>query len=256
MGLRDYRIYSSREKDVITGGSAFNIKAESLRMGDFTKEAVNQLYAQHTEETGQPFHDGVVDTVWELTQGQPWLVNALGREVCFSIKPNRDRTQPITYEMIMTAKENLILRQDTHLDQLINQLKLERVQNVIGPMLQSTTTDKSISSDDLKYVIDLGLVRRTDYGPQIANPIYREIIPRQLTTIIQENIQSIVRPAWYIQPDGRLDMEKALSYSCKLIYNGSSMAVGLSTENMVWDAGVLISISHGLFRLVKPSERS
>jgi len=139
------------------------------------------------------------------------MVNALGREVCFSIKPNRDRTQTISHEMIMRAKENLILRQDTHLDQLINQLKLERVQNVISPMLESTTTDKTISNDDLKYVIDLGLVRRTDHGPQIANPIYREIIPRQLTEIIQANIQSIVRPAWYIQSDGRLDMEKLMT---------------------------------------------
>jgi len=78
-------------------------------------------------------------------------------------------------------------------------------------MLESTTTDKSISNDDLKYVIDLGLVRHTDYRPQIANPIYREIIPRQLTTVIQENIQSIARPAWYILPDGRLDMKKLMT---------------------------------------------
>ncbi|MEM7128270.1 MAG: hypothetical protein AAF702_18205 [Chloroflexota bacterium] len=32
--IRDYRIHSSREKAIITGGSAFNVKAESLRMGD------------------------------------------------------------------------------------------------------------------------------------------------------------------------------------------------------------------------------
>lgn len=52
--VRDYRIHSSRTKEIITGGSAFNIKAQSLRMGDFNRDEVNQLIAQHTEETGQP----------------------------------------------------------------------------------------------------------------------------------------------------------------------------------------------------------
>ena len=36
--IRDYRIHSSREKEIITGGSAFNIKARSLRLGDFSKD--------------------------------------------------------------------------------------------------------------------------------------------------------------------------------------------------------------------------
>ena len=31
--VRDYRIHASSEKEVITGGSAFNIKARSLRLG-------------------------------------------------------------------------------------------------------------------------------------------------------------------------------------------------------------------------------
>lgn len=33
--LRDYRIHASSESEPVTGGSAFNIKAESLRLGDF-----------------------------------------------------------------------------------------------------------------------------------------------------------------------------------------------------------------------------
>ncbi len=39
------------------------------------------LYAQHTEDSGQPFTDGALARAFELTQGQPWLVNALAREV-------------------------------------------------------------------------------------------------------------------------------------------------------------------------------
>ena len=107
--VRDYRMYSSREKAMITGGSAFNVKAESLRLGDFSREEVAVLYQQHTEETGQRFESEAFDLVWELTQGQPWLVNALGYEVCFKMKEERDRTKSITSERVMRAKERLIL---------------------------------------------------------------------------------------------------------------------------------------------------
>ena len=34
-GVRDYRIHSLSEGGLVTGGSAFNIKAASLRLGDF-----------------------------------------------------------------------------------------------------------------------------------------------------------------------------------------------------------------------------
>ncbi|MCB0064525.1 MAG: ATP-binding protein [Caldilineaceae bacterium] len=121
--VRDYRIHSSSAKGIVTGGSAFNVKAKSLRMGDFVRAEVEQLYAQHTQETGQIFAPGTLDQVWELSQGQPWLVNALGYEVCFDMKANRDRSVPITPEMVSKAKENLILRRETHLDQLADKLQ-------------------------------------------------------------------------------------------------------------------------------------
>lgn len=115
--VRDYRIHSSAGKAIITGGSAFNIKAESLRLGDFTQQDVETLYTQHTTETGQPFTTEAVTLAWHLTQGQPWLVNALAYETTFNLAAGRDRSHPITAEMIQIAKENLILRRETHLDQ-------------------------------------------------------------------------------------------------------------------------------------------
>ena len=93
--VRDYRIHSNREKAIITGGSAFNIKAESLRLGDFQRAEVEALYAQHTAETGQRFSPEALARVWTLTQGQPWLVNALGYECCFRMKSGRDRSQAL-----------------------------------------------------------------------------------------------------------------------------------------------------------------
>jgi hypothetical protein len=205
--VRDYRIYSERDKAIITGGSAFNVKAASLRLGDFTRADVQTLYAQHTAETGQPFEPGALDLVWALTQGQPWLVNALGYETCFEMKQGRDRTVPITAALVSEAKERLILRRETHLDQLADKLREERVRRVIAPLLVGDVSPDLIPTDDIMYVRDLGLIQ-TEGQLRIANPIYQEIIPRELTYSTQLTIAH--QPAWYIRADGRLNVDKLL----------------------------------------------
>lgn len=87
--VRDYRIHSDKDKAIITGGSAFNVKAESLRLGNFTEEETRTLLLEHTKETGQIFEEEALSSVWNLTQGQPWLVNALAYEICFKIEEGR-----------------------------------------------------------------------------------------------------------------------------------------------------------------------
>jgi hypothetical protein len=209
--VRDYRLHAASGKEVITGGSAFNIKAVSLRLGNFSQAEVEALTRQHTDTTGQPFAAAALEAVWTLTQGQPWLVNALAYDTCFTMKAGRDRSQPITTEMIAEAKERLILRRETHLDQLIDKLQEERVRRIISPMLQGVDLELAVAQDEIQYVLDLGLIGRGPAGLEIANPIYREIIPRELSHITQLNLESQYQQAWYIAPDGRLDMEKLLA---------------------------------------------
>jgi hypothetical protein len=209
--LQDYRIQASSEKTIITGGSAFNIKAESLRLGDFHRHEVDALLTEHTTETGQRFTLDALERVWELTQGQPWLVNALAYETTWRNPAGRDRTQPITAENIQAAKETLILRRVTHLDQLADKLREPRVRRVVEPMLRGAEMGDAATLDDVQYTVDLGLVRRGPNGPQIANPIYREVIPRELTVIMQMNLEAVERTAWYIDPDGRLNLPKLLA---------------------------------------------
>lgn len=208
--VRDYRIHSTQEKAIITGGSAFNIKAESLRLGDFSQHDVEALYRQHTEETGQAFTPEALARVWELTEGQPWLVNALGYDTCFRSPAGRDRTQPITAAAIDEAKEELILRRETHLDQLVDKLEESRVQRVIEPVLAGDVLADTLNKDDVSYVIDLGLLKQTRPGAlRLANPIYQEIIPRELTWMIQSGMTE--ETSWYVQANGRLHMEKLLT---------------------------------------------
>lgn len=206
--VRDYRIVLSNQ-DIITGGSAFNIKAESLRLGNFSKEEIRELYMQHTAATGQEFDEACFPMIWEATEGQPWLVNALGYEVTVKMKENRDRSIRIIPEMIYKAQEQIIYRRDTHIDILIDKLREERVRNVIAPILanEDGEVEQHLKDDDIQYVIDLGLIVR-DKPLRVANAIYKEVIPRELTWARQQTL--IQQSAWYMNPDNSINMEKLL----------------------------------------------
>ena len=204
--VRDYRIHASTEKEVVTGGSVFNIKAESLRLGDLDEGEVRALLGQHTAETGQAFIPEALDTVWAQTLGQPWLVNALAYHACFRNPTGRDRAHPITAGAILDAQEALILRRETHLDQLADKLQEARVRRVIEPLLSGAEV-RDFTDRDLEYVRDLGLVAQ-DRPLRIANPVYTEVIPRQLTYAAEE--QLVQDPAWYVDADGGLEVDKLL----------------------------------------------
>jgi hypothetical protein len=205
--VRDYRIQTG-SLEIVTGGSAFNIKAASLRMDDFTQEEVERLYLQHTAETGQRFEPEALALAWHYCQGQPWLANALANEVTHEMKEGRERDRPITPGMMIEAKERLILRRDTHIDQLADKLTEARVRRIIEPILAGETDPEQISVDDVQYAVDLGLVKIRGQL-RIANPIYQEVIPRMLTYSTQLTISQ--EPVWYLLPDGRLDVNKLLA---------------------------------------------
>jgi len=167
--LRDYRIHASTEAAPITGGSAFNIKAKSLRLGDFDQEEVTTLLLEHTAATGQLFTPEALARVWELTQGQPWLVNALAYRACFEDRAGRDRTQPITLAKIDQAKEAMILERVTHLDQLAHKLREPRVCHIIETMLSGTALGE-VPDDDIQYLLDLGLLRWSSENGHLVKP--------------------------------------------------------------------------------------
>lgn len=204
--VRDYKVASGGGERLHTA-SPFNIKLESLTLQDFTAEEVAALYRQHTAETGQLFTDEALHRAFELTQGQPWLVNALARQAVEFIET--DLAKPITRDVIEQAKEKLIERQDTHLDSLVERLRESRVRRIIEPILSGSSDVSALPPDDVRFVQDLGLVRRTDKGGLvIANPIYREVIPYMLSYVTRAFLPQI-QPTW-LRADGTLDPDKLL----------------------------------------------
>jgi hypothetical protein len=216
IGLRDVRDYkvasggsvrgASPQENRLNSARPFNIKVRSLTLRDFTAEEVAELYTQHTTETGQVFEPDAIALAYELTQGQPWLVNALAKEIVEEMEI--DPTQAITVEDFRRAKDRLIVRQDTHLDSLGERLREPRVRAIIEPMLAGQELGE-VPDDDRQFLVDLGLIRRDPQGGLVvANPIYREVIPRTLTGGTQDSLP-LIAPTW-LTADGALDSDRLL----------------------------------------------
>jgi len=202
VGMRDVRDYKIAKGEVLHTASPYNIKDRSFLLANFTAEEVATLLEQHTEDTGQIFTDEVKARIWELTRGQPWLVNALAQQLVDVEVP--ERTQTITAEKLDLAKDKLIDRRETHLDSLLDRLTEPRVERIIAPILAGELVLGDRLRDDVAYALDLGLVDRSSGHLEIANPIYHDVIPRALATTTQYSIPH--RTEWYLTADGRLDM--------------------------------------------------
>ena len=212
-GVRDVRDYRMEQEgaQVITGGSAFNIKAKSLRMGSFSQAETRALWQQHTAATGQVFEEAIFPELWADTEGQPWLVNALGHELTWENRAARERSTRLGLSDYKQARERLIQSRATHLDQLSDKLREPRVRSVIGPLLsgeEASAGQPHLRPDDVQYVEDLGLIV-TRPSLRISNRIYQEVLPRELTWTTQVMIAN-QEQSWYVGADRRLNMDKLL----------------------------------------------
>ena len=61
----------------------------------------------------------------------------------------------------------------------------------------------------MEYVRDLGLIAPDD-PVRIANPIYGEVVPRQLTSALQSRLACLIRPLSYRRSDGSPDLGRLM----------------------------------------------
>ncbi|MDE0627163.1 MAG: hypothetical protein OXH99_12250 [Bryobacterales bacterium] len=120
-----------------------------------------------------------------------WLVNAPAYEAYIRNKAPSDRSRAVMANAVLEARERLVLRRDTHLDKLVNGLRERPVRRVIEPML--TGSLPVLRDDDIACVRDIGLIARCP-PLDIANPIYGEITPRELSSDVREKLPP--RPSW------------------------------------------------------------
>ena len=205
LDVRDYKAQIRSDGESLGQISPFNIIRKDMLIPNFTKADLQALYSQHTAETGQVFADGVLEDVWRLTRGQPWLVNAIACECVEEIHAFR-YAEPIAVVDVEAAKEAIIRRRDTHVDSLMERMREPRVRRIVEPLISGQGLVVSRNSEDFRYVIDLGLLREDEIKRVVpANPMYSEIIGRYLTRDEQDDMLSSIPETPWVKDDG-LDM--------------------------------------------------
>ncbi len=211
VGMRNIRDYRSKIRDTqqtLGSASPFNIISEALTIKNFLFSDIESLYLQHTQATGQVFEKTALEKVFEQTDGQPWLVNAIAREIIQNILED-DHAQKITEELVQQAIQNIILRRDTHIDSLFDKLKEPRVRKIIEPIILGKPNEISISSDDTQYCMDLGLIKIFDGEILPANKIYNEVIIRTLSYDSQFELIHKIKPDW-VDDHCNIDMTRLI----------------------------------------------
>jgi AAA+ ATPase superfamily predicted ATPase len=210
--IRDYKAQIREEQETLGSYSPFNIVSDTFTLQNFTKQEVTNLYLQHTQQTEQVFSTDVIDKIYHYTQGQPWLINAIAREIVVNIL-NNDFSQLIKPEYVEQAVQTIILRRDTHIDSLMERLKEKRVQRIVEPVIIGEAKGYSIIDDDYQYVLDLGLLRNTETSLIPSNPIYGEVMIRTLSSRSEMELsqRSDLKQGSTYVINGKLDMKNLLS---------------------------------------------
>lgn len=72
-------------------GSPFNVQ-RSLRVPNFCRSEVDELFRQYREESGQEIQPGISREIYELTRGQPGLACWFGELLTEKYNPGREKT--------------------------------------------------------------------------------------------------------------------------------------------------------------------
>jgi len=206
VGMRDLKDYITKAKDGVAPnpGSPFNIKADSATLSNFTKENITHLFAQRTAETGQQITDEALDYAWEQTKGQPWLVNSLFMRATMRVL-DEDSAETVTIDHLKAARAQIIKARETHLDALAYRMEDLNIRRIMESLMSGEPDPQLADSEAFRQALDLGLVVIENGVPQVANPIYREVLARQMTYGTQLAIQEL---KWKWQnDDGSLDMD-------------------------------------------------
>jgi hypothetical protein len=209
VGMKDLKDYITSAKGgvPVNPGSPFNIKEDSATLSNFQKEDIARLFAQRTGETGQRITEEALDYVYEQSRGQPWIVNSLFMRAAMRVL-DEGSAETVTVEHIREGREQMILARETHLDALAYRLEDPAIRSIMETLMTGEPNPRLAESEAFRLCLDLGLVAIEEGTPVVANPIYREVLARQMTYSAQ---LAIPRPEWrWEREDGTLDMDALL----------------------------------------------
>lgn len=195
-----------------TPGSLFHqLRTSTLALQPFTLEEVANVYQKHTDASGQLFTLEAVDRAFELTQGQPWLVNAIGQHAISHTE------EPIESIHIEAAATHLLQQQNHHYTIPLDHLTSRLFHPSTRSILEAIFVEKPISASvqDMQRLVALGLCQvEASGGLVIANPLYRELILQELSRTAIASL-GYLDPTWR-NPDGTVNLKQCWDAFCDL----------------------------------------
>ncbi len=156
--------------------SPFNI-ADQFTVPYFTPKEVADLLTQHTAETGQPFAPEVIEGIVRESEGQPFLVNRLGKMLTQEIVT--DVRQPITGKALDEALARLVNENNSHFASITSKAMPHR--KMLLPMLFYNQSRSNLREAVTAELLMYGVLRAVESESgaklaRIANPIYRRVL--------------------------------------------------------------------------------
>ena len=190
--------------------SPFNI-ADNLNVPYFTREEVFELLHQHETETGQLFEEKVKEKIWQITAGQPGLVNGFAK-VLVDRHPDK---KVLDYDDYLVVEDWYLTEAiDKNFANILNQARKER--NLVERLL--FTEDKipfDIDRESIKLLHTNGLIKKDKDGfvsfwvPFYKKRLYKAFYP--YTNGEQKNISRTIFAGEYIDKNGDFKIEKLIS---------------------------------------------
>ena len=196
--------------------SPFNIQDE-FHLPNFTHPQVQELFAQYTDEVGQPFAPEVIDALHRQTAGQPFLVNRFAQILTEEL--NIPKTETITMAHFSKAHTQLLQEENVNLTHLLTNIRRDpRFENVLMNITSyERGTPFNMDNDIISELATYGIISKGAEGLcEIVNPIYQHRILRAFQPLInglerdyfsEKNDIDFID---YLTPDGRLEMRALL----------------------------------------------
>ena len=158
---------------VVSSASPFNI-VDQLQIPYFTFEEVQELIQQYVDESGQSFEPQVIKAIYDNSQGQPGLVNALCQYLVEVVVTNR--SQPVTKDAFYTTLKHFLTdRFDKNILNVIRKAQ-EKKAFMLKLLFSENAVPFTVNDPDIAYLYANGVVDNVDGYVQVSVPLYSKAL--------------------------------------------------------------------------------
>ena len=213
---RHYRVKSIAQLNYDRSISPFNIQDE-FHLPNFTREQVQELLGQYTDEVGQPFASEVITAIHKQTAGQPVLVNRFAQILTEEL--DIPKTEPIAMAQFSEAHTQLLEEDNTNFTHLLTNIRKDpRFEKLLMRiMARDDGVDFNLRSDIISELATYGVIAKGADGMcEIVNPIYLYCILQAFKAVVNgledEYLHEDDQEDFldYLTATGQIDMEALL----------------------------------------------